>query len=151
MKVTRINIKQHDHTIRGVLFLFQFSTLISLRQYHADSSNSKLVSGVNQLLITAEGTGVAPSSSVYVAHRAEMDGLVLASKSFLHWSRWECHHCLHGNNLPLWILDNFWTVWNLVWGKGWHMLFQSGPSMNYEERRSPKKQRFAVNFHLSCH
>jgi len=40
------------------------------------------------------------------------EGLVLESKSFLHWSQWECHHWLHGSNLPLRILDNLWVVWN---------------------------------------
>lgn len=33
----------------------------------------------------------------------------------LHWSHWECHHWLHGNNLTLWIIDNFWIGWKSVW------------------------------------
>lgn len=138
----RINNMQDEHMTKSVSFLFLFSTPVSLREYQADvfeSFNSNLLSGLNQLFPTTEGTGLASSSSVYVACRPEVEGLVLESKSFLHWSQWECHHWLHGNNLPLWILDNFWIVWNLG-GKGWHMLFQSGPRLTHEERHSPKKQ-----------
>lgn len=152
-EVTRLNNKQEEPTIRSVIFLFLFSTLISLRQYQANafgSPNSNLVSGLNQLFTTTEGTGVATSSSVYVACRPELEGLVLESKSFLHWSQWKCHHWLHGNNWPLWILDNFWVVWNSG-GKGWYMLFQSGPRLNHQERHRPEKQKFAIIFHLSCH
>lgn len=78
---------QEECTIKSVIFLFLFSTLISLRQYQADalgSPNSSLVSGLNQLFPTAEDTGVASSSSVYVACRPELEGLVLESKSVLH-------------------------------------------------------------------
>lgn len=49
--------------IRNVIFLFLFFTLITLGQYQGDAPNSNLVSGLSQLF-TAEGTGVASSSSV---------------------------------------------------------------------------------------
>lgn len=53
------------HTIRGVIFLFIFSMLMSLGQYWAHafgSPNSNLVSGENHLFITTEAAGVASSS-----------------------------------------------------------------------------------------
>lgn len=78
---------QDEHMTKSVSFLFLFSTPVSLREYQADafgSSNSNLLSGLNQLFPTTEGTGLASSSSVYVACRPELEGLVLESKSFLH-------------------------------------------------------------------